>query len=506
MTTVLIVDDKEMLRDSVGVTLQRAGFSIVAAPGGEQALAAIARKKPQVVVTDLKMPGMSGVELLERIRAFDADLPVVLMTAYGTIDTAVKAMRLGAYTYLTKPFEGDELVVSVKRAIEHGRLKRENEVLRRSIPNESGASRGAGVAAATGLDRIIGGSRALACLKEEIRAIAGSQGAVLIHGESGVGKEVVARAIHELSPRESEPYLAMNCAALSESLLESELFGHEKGAFTGADQLRKGRFELADGGTLLLDEISEVSTKIQAKLLRALQERSFERVGSSLTIGVDVRVLATTNRDLDRDVAMGEFRQDLFFRLNVLPIHVPALRDHREDIPALTEHFVGDVCTREGRVRKRIAGAAMDLLRGYDWPGNVRELQNICERAVVLAPGDVIEADLIRGWLGGRLVMVRPGVKPPHRNGGPRLRLAPIEESYDAELNAEATPAPAAPAAIMNGVVRPLEAIERQAIIEALDHFNGHRQRTATALGIGVRTLGLKLKKWKEEQLVSPTL
>jgi len=509
MNTVLIVDDKEMLRDSVGVTLQRAGYGIVTAPGGEQALAQIARRKPDAVITDLKMPGMTGVELLERVRAIDADLPVILMTAYGTIETAVKAMRLGAYTYLTKPFEGDELIVSVRRAIEHGRLKRENEVLRRSAdPSRSTGlahhSRGAG------LDRLVGESPAMETLKDEIRAIAQSQGSVLVCGESGVGKEEVARAVHELSDRADEAFLAVNCAALSETLLESELFGHEKGAFTGADQLRKGRFELADGGTLLLDEISEIHPKIQAKLLRALQERAFERVGSSVTIGVDVRVIATSNRDLAAEVEAGAFRQDLFFRLNVLPVAIPPLRDRREDVPTLAEHFVRAVCQREGRAPRRFTASALELLRCYHWPGNVRELQNICDRAVVLAPGEAIEADLIRGWLGGPMVRVRPGVQPPtpahngHGAGRPRLRLAPFEEpSFEADLNADATPVPNP---IMTGGVRRLEEIERQAIIEALDHFGGHRQKTAAALGIGVRTLGLKLKKWKEERLVSPSL
>lgn len=501
MSTVLIVDDKEMLRDSVGVTLQRAGFTILAAPSAEQALETIARRRPDAIVTDLKMPGMTGIELLERVREFDQDLPVVLMTAFGTIDTAVKAMRLGAYNYITKPFEGDELVVSVKRAIDHARLKRENEVLKRTIGGVSSNGDGAASGAA-GVDRLVGDSRGMRRLKEDIRSIAESQGTVLIHGESGVGKEVVARAIHDLSPRADEPFLAVNCAALSESLLESELFGHEKGAFTGADQLRKGRFELADRGTLLLDEISEVSPKIQAKLLRALQERAFERVGSSTTLGVDVRVLATTNRDLEDEVSRGEFRQDLYFRLNVLPVHVPPLRERRDDIPELAEHFVREICVREGRPARRLGGAAVDALRSYDWPGNVRELQNICERAVVLAKEDVIDGELIRNWLGGSSVVVRPGVQPPPmRAGAPRLRFAPIEENSHADMNADAVPT-AAP--IMNNGIRALEEIERQAILEALDHFNGHRQKTAAALGIGVRTLGLKLKKWKEARLVSP--
>ena len=500
MSTVLVVDDKEMLRDSVGVTLQRAGHTVLAASGGENALEVIARSRPNAVVTDLKMPGMTGIELLERVREIDEDLPVVLMTAYGTIETAVKAMHAGAYTYLTKPFEGDELVVSVKRAIEHARLKRENEVLRRGAADaegaapvaarvERGSSEGNGRPArvevskgGTGLARIVGESWAMRSVREQVEAVARSQGTVLVQGESGVGKEVVARAVHELSPRAGEVFVAMNCAALSSSLLESELFGHEKGAFTGAEKLRKGRFELAHGGTLLLDEISEISPPVQAKLLRVLQERVFERVGSSVSIGVDVRVIATTNRDLTRSVEKGDFRQDLYFRLNVLPVSVPPLRERADDVTALAEHFVQRVCAREGMERKRISDSALQLLHSYPWPGNVRELQNICERAVVLCRGAVIGADLVHPWLHGPA----PG------------RAAP---------RAEITTRPGVPpASVLGQGVRPLEDIERQAIVETLERFNGHRQRTAEALGIGVRTLGLKLKKWKDAQLVSESL
>jgi len=498
-STVLVVDDKEMMRDSVGVTLQRAGFTILAAPDGQSGLDMIARRRPDAVVTDLKMPGMTGLDLLERVREFDEDLPVVLMTAFGSVETAVKAMKLGAYTYVTKPFEGDELVVAVKRAIEHSRLRRENAVLRLSsgeppAPVVNGANgNGAGFrpAAGRGLERVIGGSALMAALKEQLGSVANSHGTVLIQGESGVGKEVVARAIHEMSPRAGETFLAVNCAALSESLLESELFGHEKGAFTGAERLRKGRFELADGGTLLLDEISEVSPRIQAKLLRVLQERAFERVGSSTTINVDVRVIATTNRDLPRFAQEGGFRQDLYFRLNVLPIEVPPLRERLDDIDALAEHFVAQVCAREGREPSEIDPGAIALLRSYFWPGNVRELQNICERAVVLSREGRITPELIGGWL-SHAMAATPTVPPsvPVANGA-------TEPNGHAASEFEAKPA---------ATVRPLEEIERQAIIETLMRFNGHRQRTARALGIGVRTLGLKLKKWKEEKLISETL
>jgi DNA-binding NtrC family response regulator len=495
MSTVLVVDDKEMMRDSVGTTLQRAGFTIVAAPGGQQALDVIARRRPDCVVTDLKMPGLTGVELLEHIREIDDDLPVVLMTAYGDVSTAVKAIKLGAFDFITKPFEGDELVIAVKRGIEHARLKRENAVLR--LGGSPSAESGAGASECSGprgVDRIVGDSPIMQEIKDQVRAIAGSHGTVLIAGESGVGKEVVARAIHELSPRAHEPFLAMNCPALAESLLESELFGHEKGAFTGADRLRKGRFELSDRGTLLLDEISEVSPQIQAKLLRVLQERSFERVGSSTTIGVDVRVVATTNRDLPREVAKGAFRQDLFYRLNVLPLRLPALRERREDIPALARHFVAQVASREGVATPSISEDAIDALMAYRWPGNVRELQNLLERAVVLARGRAIDARLLGPWLdqnqSAAIEHHEPGVetKPSATSNG----VAHAIDSLGPIIPRDRVPL--------------LEEIERQAIIETLERFRGHRQKTAEALGIGVRTLGLKLKKWKDEHLVAVDL
>ena len=480
MRTVLVVDDKEMMRDSVASTLQRAGFAVLTAPDGAGGLDLAAKKRPDAVVTDMKMPGLSGMELLEKLRAVDDELPVVLMTAFGTIETAVKAMKLGAFDYLTKPFEGDELVITVKRAVEHRRLVRENAVLRAGaeIPRDASPD-----GRRTGLDRLIGGSAAMRALRDQVASIANSGGTVLVTGESGAGKEVVARAIHEISGRHGGAFLAVNCAALSESLLESELFGHEKGSFTGAERLRKGRFELSDGGTLLLDEVSEVPARIQAKLLRVLQERAFERVGSSQTIGIDVRVVATSNRDLPRSVSANEFRQDLFFRLNVLPVVVPPLRERLEDVPMLAEHFVSEICARDGRPGMKLEPGALELLSGYPWPGNVRELQNICERAVVLSKGE--GAQITRGLL-----------EPWLRGGVPMPGSSLLEVKPGAGIM---------PAAFQVGD-RTLEEIEREAIVQTLHRFKGHRQKTAKLLGIGVRTLGLKLKKWKNMQLVEETL
>ncbi len=516
MSMVLVVDDKEMLRDSVGATLQRAGFGVVTAEGGAAALELIARRRPDCVVTDLKMPGMTGLELVQNARQIDDALPLIVMTAYGAVETAVEAIKLGAFDYLTKPFEGDELIVAVKRAIEHARLTRENAVLRTSSEDGMTLAKrqgdGEGASGPHGLDRIVGDSAAMRRVKQQIVAVAESHGTVLICGESGTGKEVVARAIHDLSPRSSEAFLGMNCAALSESLLESELFGHERGAFTGAEKLRKGRFELADRGTLLLDEISEISPRVQAKLLRILQERAFERVGSSMTIGIDVRVVATSNRDLPRAVSRGDFRQDLFFRLNVLPIHLPALRDRPEDVPALVEHFVGMTARREGKAPKRFSGEALALLQAYSWPGNVRELQNIVERAVVLCRGEEIERSMLEPWLiteGGqampRLAVESAGLV--HVNGASTSGLL---ERRPGGMGTAMEPTIAAPVHVIGEAIpiggRVLEDIEREAIVRTLTKFNGHRQRTAQELGIGVRTLGLKLKKWKQQQLVDAGL
>ena len=401
------------------------------------------------------MPEMNGLELLARLRQADSQLPVVLMTAYGSVDSAVQAMKDGAFDFIQKPFEGDQLVVTVRRAVEHGRLLQEKV----TSPTGSGTFKEAPV--------LVGRSPAMRALAGQIQQIARSNGTVLISGESGTGKEVVARTIHAHSPRRDRVMLCLNCAALSSNLLESELFGHERGAFTGADSLRKGRFELADGGTLLLDEISEINPQLQAKLLRVLQERQFERVGASLPMPVDVRVIATTNRDLSRSVTQGEFRQDLYYRLNVLPIILPPLRQRVEDIPLLAEHFLKQVALREGREPKQFDAEALGLIQQYPWPGNVRELQNICERASVMTKGHDVSAGIIQPW----------------------LTVAQPSAGQDTQLG-----------------VKKLEVIEREQILHTLEQFNGNRQQTARTLGIGVRTLGLKLKKWKEQNLVAQTV
>ncbi|MCE2882049.1 MAG: sigma-54 dependent transcriptional regulator [Planctomycetaceae bacterium] len=504
MGKVLVVDDKELMRDSVAAILSRKGHTVVTAPDGRGALARIADKRPECVVTDLQMPGMNGLELLEEIRKIDAELPVVFMTAFGSVETAVDAMRKGAFDYVTKPFSGDELAISVERALDHARLLRENQVLRAVATPQTRRAQS---------HRMIGSGAEMEALRAKLAPVAASHGTVLITGESGTGKEVAARFIHENSPRASGPFLAINCAALSSALLESELFGHEKGAFTGADRLRKGRFELADGGTLLLDEISEIPPDLQAKLLRVLQEKSFERVGSSVSQKADVRILATTNRDLSREVDTGRFRGDLFFRLNVLPIRMPALRERAGDISELAEHFLGLVADREGGKRKRLSKDALSLFEGYQWPGNVRELQNLCERAAVLANADAISADLVAPWL-----IASDGARNGSVIGGVGVKLARAAEvEIETFPVGVAAPAPSPtitvtsgdgtglPSLVCDGALT-LDEIERRSIVATLERNRGHRQKSAKALGIGVRTLGLKLKKWKEESLVPAEL
>ncbi|HTL28290.1 MAG TPA: sigma-54 dependent transcriptional regulator [Tepidisphaeraceae bacterium] len=450
MARILVVDDQEMMRDSLATTLVREGHEVVAAGDGTAAVTRLSSgTRFDLLITDLKMPKMTGLELLAEAKKLRPEMPVVLMTAFATVNTAVEAMKLGAYDYIQKPFDGDEIKLLVDRTLEHNRLIRENLALRSMTEIASPKP-------------LVGSSEAMNEVKQKIELVAKSAATVLIRGESGTGKEVVARAIHMASERRERPMLAVNCAALSENLLESELFGHEKGAFTGADRMRRGRFELADGGTLLLDEISEIAAGLQAKLLRVLQESQFERVGSSLTQQVDVRVVATTNRDLESAVAEGKFRRDLFYRLNVVPIELPSLRARTEDIPELARHFLHQIAKRENSAFRHIESEAVRLLQRYNWPGNVRELQNIIERASVLE--------------------IQPGI----------IRAATIEPW----LKASTVQAGAGPESLAG---KPLADVEKQVILSTLQQFRGHRIKTATALGIGVRTLGMKLKKWREE-------
>jgi two-component system nitrogen regulation response regulator NtrX len=338
----------------------------------------MADEAPDLTFLDVWMERMDGLETLAEIRRLRPDAIVVMISGHGTIETAVKATRLGAYDFIEKPLSLEKTLLTATRALEHARLERENAALRENLAERA---------------EIIGDSEPIRRLREQIATAAPTNGRVLIHGENGSGKELVARAIHAQSARRERPFVEVNCAAIPEELIESELFGHEKGAFTGALARRRGKFELADGGTLFLDEIGDMSLKTQAKVLRALEEQAFERVGGKDTVRVDVRVIAASNRDLAGLIREGRFREDLYYRLNVIPIEVPALRTRRDDIPKLVDHFVAVFCAENGKRPKAVSGEALGYFLAYDWPGNVRELRNMVERLVIMAPGDVIGAE-----------------------------------------------------------------------------------------------------------------
>jgi DNA-binding NtrC family response regulator len=370
---ILVVDDDPLVREFLNETLKRKNFQVFQAESGEAAIDMLDKQELDLVITDLRMPKASGMDVLKAALKVQPDCRVMVITAFGTIENAVEAMKLGACDYITKPFNANELDILVDRALEFKKLKDENRQLKMEI------------ASIYSYENLVGKSPSMIKVFETIESVANSQSTILISGETGTGKEMVARAIHYRSNRADKPFIKMNCAALPEGIIESELFGHEKGAFTGAIKSTVGRFEQADGGTLLLDEISEIPSRIQAKLLRVIQERELERLGSGQTIPIDVRIIATSNRDLKQEVRKGRFRDDLFFRLQVIPINLPPLREHLEDIPLLADYFLRNYCHREGVPLKSLAEKVARLFMSYDWPGNVRELENCIERAVVMS-------------------------------------------------------------------------------------------------------------------------
>ncbi len=375
---ILIVDDEPAIQAALRGVLEDEGYRVTAVGSGEDALALLADEAPDLVFLDIWMPGRDGLETLAALKRLRPETAVVMISGHGTIETAVKATRLGAYDFIEKPLSLEKTLLTVARALEHARLERENAHLKERLAERS---------------EIIGDSPAIRALRQQIATAAPSNGRVLIYGENGSGKELVARAIHELSGRREHAFVEVNCAAIPEELIESELFGHEKGAFTGALARRRGRFELADRGTLFLDEIGDMSLKTQAKVLRALEEQAFERVGGRETIKVDVRVIAASNRRLEMLIAEGRFREDLFYRLNVIPIEVPPLRERREDVPLLVEHFIRVFCAENGRRLKTVSADALAYFLEYDWPGNVRELRNVVERLVIMSPRDVLDVE-----------------------------------------------------------------------------------------------------------------
>ncbi len=380
MSRILIVDDEESIRRSLAGILSDEGFETDAVADGEKALAALrhGEEDPDLVLLDIAMPGRDGVEILAEIRQGWPSLPVVMMSGHGTIETAVRATQLGAFDFIEKPLSIEKLLLTLRHALDRTRLERENRQLR---------------AESFRAHEILGGSAPIKKLKQQIQLAAPTNGWVLITGENGTGKEMVAKQIHLQSKRAEDPFVEVNCAAIPEELIESELFGHEKGAFTGAIAQKRGKFELANQGTIFLDEIGDMSLRTQAKILRILQEHKFERVGGTETIEVDVRVIAASNKSLEKEIQEGHFREDLYYRLNVIPFHVPPLRERREDLPILAKAFVEEFCAESGVKRKQITPRAMNRLQAYAWPGNVRELRNLMERLVLMNPGPKIRVE-----------------------------------------------------------------------------------------------------------------
>ena len=447
---ILVVDDDANHLKTLQTIIRSWGYDVSVADDGARAVESVKESPFGLILMDVRMAQMSGIEALRRIKDYNPSIPVLIMTAYSSVDSAVEALKAGAYDYLTKPLDFEVLKMTLSRALEHAGLKTENADLRSKL------------SADYELEHIIGKSRPMKELVDLLAMIAPSEATVLITGASGTGKELIAKSIHRNSGRKDHPLVVVNCAALTETLLASELFGHEKGAFTGADKRREGRFMQADQGTIFLDEIGETSAAMQAKLLRVIQEREIQRVGGEETLDVDVRILAATNRNLEEEVQKGRFREDLFYRLNVVTLRIPPLGERRDDIPLLAQHFMEKFARKNRKPVKGISPLAMDMLLKYAWPGNVRELENTIERAVILLPGEhITEKEL-----------------PPT-----------VTKTYADACASLAPPTPVA-------ANRPLEEIEKEAIMATLEDSGGNKSETARRLGINRKTLHKKLKDY----------
>ncbi|MDR1143991.1 MAG: sigma-54 dependent transcriptional regulator [Spirochaetaceae bacterium] len=443
---LLVADDEKNIREGLAAALEMDGYEVVTAGDGAEALSRYEKGDIDLVITDLRMPGLSGGELQKKIGAGNPALPVIILTGHGTVENAVTAMRNGAYDFLTKPVNLDHLSMLVKRALENQELALKHRNLEEELEKQNQ------------FKKMIGSSAAMRQVFEMISRAAPARASILVTGESGVGKELVADALHELSPRKGKPLVKVHCAAIPDTLIESELFGHEKGAFTGAVSRRRGRFELASEGTLFLDEIGEIDQNIQIKLLRVLQEKKFERVGGEETLEVDVRIIAATNRDLKAEIEKGSFRDDLYFRLNVVNIHVPPLRERKDDLPLLINAFLKEFAAENGKAVEGIDEKARAAIYGYDWPGNIRELRNCMESSVVMAKGSVItEADL------------PPTVRAKSEEAWIRIPLGAT-----------------------------MDASEKIIIRDTLSYFSGNKSKAAEVLRIGRKTLHRKLAEWDE--------
>ncbi len=450
---ILVVDDEKNIRGSLEGILKDEGYRVRGVASGEELLKQIAQTVPDLVILDVWLPGMDGLQALTDLKRLQPELPVIMISGHGTVETAVKATRLGAYDFIEKPLSLEKTVLAVRNALDRQRLELENRALRQTLEQRY---------------EIVGESPAIQGLRVQIQSAAPSHGRVLIRGESGTGKELIARAVHRQSLRADRPFVEVNCAAIPEELIESELFGHEKGAFTGATTKRRGKFDLADGGTIFLDEVGDMSLKTQAKVLRVLEEQSFERVGGSETLTVDVRVIAASNKSLEEEIRKGTFREDLFYRLNVIPFEIPPLRGRKEDIPLLAVHFLRLFSQEYGKREKALSPEAMDLLLQHLWPGNVRELRNVIERMVIMVPQDTV-----------RDFDVAPSL---------RARPAAVPE------------APAEPGPEWDGTLREArERFEREYILRRLGETHWNITRTAERLGIERSNLHRKMKAFRIE-------
>jgi two-component system, NtrC family, response regulator PilR len=447
---VLVVDDERSMRDLLAIMLRKNDYDVTTAEGGEAALGALRASGFDLVITDLRMRKVDGLAVLRAAKELSPQTVVLVITAYASTETAVEAMKLGAYDYITKPFKLEEIRLTINKALERKRLQDENLALKRQLRKHQG------------LENFVGRSRTMLDIFETIRKTAESTSTAMVTGESGTGKELVALGIHHESHRHTGPFVSVNCGAIPEGLMESELFGHLKGAFTGAVANSPGLFSAADGGTLFLDEITEIPHSVQVKLLRAIQERQIRRVGDTRDVKVDVRLIAASNRDLGRAVADGMLREDLFYRLNVIPIHLPPLRDRKEDIPLLVVHFIEKIGKATGKVVRGISPDALATLEGYHWPGNIRELENVIERAIVLGSGDTIVREALPGNL-----------------SGPRETSELVPDLPGQGFNLEAT----------------LDRLERRYIQQALQRTSGNQTRAATLLGLSFRQLRYKVRK-----------